>query len=41
MGPRFVTPSTFRFGASALRDALLAALGEGIAVEKARERLAY
>jgi deoxyribose-phosphate aldolase len=29
MGPRFVTPSTFRFGASALRDALLATLGQG------------
>jgi deoxyribose-phosphate aldolase len=41
VGPRFVTPSTFRFGASALRDALLATLGQGIAVEKERERLAY
>ena len=41
MGRDFVTPSTFRFGASALRDALLATLGQGIAVEKERERLAY
>lgn len=41
MGARFVVPSTFRFGASALRDGLLAALGEGLADKKERERLAY
>jgi deoxyribose-phosphate aldolase len=29
MGPQWVKPSTFRFGASALRDALLATLGQG------------
>ena len=41
VGRDFVTPSTFRFGASALREALLAALGERTTSEKEQERLAY
>jgi deoxyribose-phosphate aldolase len=40
-GPRFVTPSTFRFGASALRDALLGVLGEGAPLKEERKRLVY
>jgi deoxyribose-phosphate aldolase len=31
MGPEWATPATFRFGASRLRDALLAELGEAVA----------
>jgi len=41
MGPDFVAPSTFRFGASSLRASLLAALGEDTTWENKRESLAY
>jgi deoxyribose-phosphate aldolase len=34
MGPGWVSPSTFRFGASGLLDALLADLGHGAGTAK-------
>jgi deoxyribose-phosphate aldolase len=41
MGPDWVEASTFRFGASSLREALLAALGEGGAKEAKVKHYAY